>query len=233
MTKETFALDAGTIALIISIATLLILATVVAVYYTRKQKVKGPQEEDTNDSLSLETKEESPDLSVALANAASIELFPSSDHEGRKTSLLFERATLTEPKQYKEIIINESSLIGGTGIRTVSALGQQVLSIQQLAMQAPNGLFAATINSAKLTFKSKMYNNNKKIEYKDQLSPVMIYYQINQMLDEYLKDLDPGKINKIDFEKIIIHLIYYTKLLPDKFPKDINKFLFYCLGEKK
>ena len=89
------------------------------------------------------------------------------------------------------------------------------------------------INSAKLTFKSKFYNKNKKIEYKEQLSPLMIYDHANKMLEDYLQDLNPERIDKNDFEEIIIHLIYYTEIMPDKFPKDINKFLFYCLGEKK
>jgi len=136
-----------------------------------------------------------------------------------------------DPQRYEEVPNKRLKEIEQTKVEKLYSIDckkkdKEIIPILQLNINQP-------INSAKLTFKSKMYNNNKKIEYKDQLSPVMIYYQINQMLEEYLKDLDPGKINKIDFEKIIIHLIYYTKLLPDKFPKDINKFLFYCLGEKK
>ena len=89
------------------------------------------------------------------------------------------------------------------------------------------------ITSARLTFKSKFYNNNKKIEIKDQLSPIMIYNLTNEMLEVYLQDLDKEKINKTIFEQIIIHLIFYSQILPDKFPQAINKFLFYCLDETK
>lgn len=87
--------------------------------------------------------------------------------------------------------------------------------------------------SSKLTFKSKYYNHNKKIEIKEQKSPIMIYNITNEMVDSYLQDLDFEKINKKEFEEIIIHLIYYTQILPDKFPQNLNKFLFYCFEVKK
>ena len=67
------------------------------------------------------------------------------------------------------------------------------------------------ISSSRLTFKSKFYNNNKKIEIKDQLSPIMIYNLTNEMLEVYLQDLDKEKINKtILKEKKFI--IYQLKL---------------------
>jgi hypothetical protein len=89
------------------------------------------------------------------------------------------------------------------------------------------------IGSSKLTFKSKLYNNNKKIEYKETLPPLMIYNLTNEMLDGYLQDLDYEKINKEKFQEAVIHLIYFNHILPDKFPQDINKFLFNCLDDSK
>ena len=87
---------------------------------------------------------------------------------------------------------------------------------------------------SKLTFKSKKYNNNKKIEYKEIISPIMIYNITNEMLEDYLLDLDGEKITKKQlFENVIINLMYFTQILPDKFPNDINKFLFSCLDENK
>ena len=103
---------------------------------------------------------------------------------------------------------------------------KDIIPILQMNINKP-------IPSSKLTFKSKFYNDNKKIEIKEQLSPIMIYNITNEMIESYLHDLDSEKINKTIFENIIIHLIYYTQILNDKFPKDINKFLFYCLDETK
>jgi hypothetical protein len=89
------------------------------------------------------------------------------------------------------------------------------------------------ISSSKLTFKSKYYNGGKKVEYKDIASPLMIYNMTNEMLDKYMLDLDENEISRSKFDESVIHLIYFTQLIPDKFPKEINKFLLYCLDENK
>ena len=88
-------------------------------------------------------------------------------------------------------------------------------------------------NGSKLTFKSKYYNGGKKVEYKDIISPLMIYNTTNEMLDKYLQDLDHTQISRTKFDESVIHLIYFTQLIPDKFPKEISKFLLYCLDENK
>jgi hypothetical protein len=89
------------------------------------------------------------------------------------------------------------------------------------------------ISQSKLTFKSKYYNGGKKVEYKDIISPLMIYNTTNEMLDKYIHDLDESQINRTKFDEAVIHLIYFIQLIPDKFPKEICKFLLYCLDEKK
>ena len=48
------------------------------------------------------------------------------------------------------------------------------------------------------------------------------------MIDEYNKHLDFSKINKEEYKKLIIHLIYYCNLYPQDF-KGITKFLIFCL----
>ena len=137
----------------------------------------------------------------------------------------------TNPQRYEEITNKRLKDIEQTKSDKLYSVDckkktKEIMAILQLNINQ-------RINSAKLTFKSKFYNKNKKIEYKEQLSPLMIYDHANKMLENYLQDLNPERIDKNDFEEIIIHLIYYTEIMPDKFPKDINKFLFYCLGEKK
>ena len=79
-----------------------------------------------------------------------------------------------------------------------------------------------------LKFKSKYYNKNKEIKIDSIYSLRTIYSITNSMLDNYYNDLDITRINKTEYEKIIIHLIYYSQLLEKQLPKDINKFLFYC-----
>ena len=102
---------------------------------------------------------------------------------------------------------------------------KEIIPILQMNINKP-------ISQSKITFKSKYYNNNKKIELKEIISPIMIYNSTNEMINKYLIDLNFDHIDKKEFEKNIIHLIFYTQIIEGKFPKDINKFLFYCLLEK-
>ena len=61
----------------------------------------------------------------------------------------------------------------------------------------------------------------------------MIYNTTNEMLDKYMHDLDESQISRTKFDEAVIHLIYFTQLIPDKFPNEICKFLLYCLDENK
>ena len=79
-----------------------------------------------------------------------------------------------------------------------------------------------------LKFKSKYYNKNKEIKFTNIYSLKTIYNITNKMIDNYYKDLNFKNIDKIEYEKIIIYLIYFTHLLHNILPKDINRFLFYC-----
>ena len=83
----------------------------------------------------------------------------------------------------------------------------------------------STINCT-LKFKSKYYKN-KEIKIENIDSPKSIYNITNNMLDNYYNDLDYKKINKIEYERIIIHLLFYSQFI-ENLPEDINKFLFYC-----
>ena len=80
----------------------------------------------------------------------------------------------------------------------------------------------------RIIFKSKYYRN-KIISYNEIYSPRMIYSKSNDLLNGYFKDLKFDKINIYEYEKILIYLIFYSKLYQEQLPKDINKFLFYCL----
>lgn len=82
-------------------------------------------------------------------------------------------------------------------------------------------------NKVKITFKLK--NINKK--YDCVYSFMYIYNMITEFLNEYYKTLDYSKIDKEEFNKIIIYLIFYITILNENnlFPKELNKFLLYCL----
>ena len=80
----------------------------------------------------------------------------------------------------------------------------------------------------KIIFKSKFYKN-KMIIYNDIYSPAMLHKISNELLESYYTDLDFNKVNKYKYDKILICLLFYSKLLENDLPKDINKFLFYCL----
>ena len=97
---------------------------------------------------------------------------------------------------------------------------------KDMLLMIQNLNISGTINCT-LKFKSKYYKN-KEIKIENIYSPKSLYYITNNMLDNYYNDLDFKKINSIEYERIIIHLLYYSHLIENELPKDINKFLFYC-----
>ena len=80
----------------------------------------------------------------------------------------------------------------------------------------------------KIIFKSK-YHAKKIITYNEIYSPVKIYKVSNKLLEIYYDNLDFNKINKYLYEKLLICLLFYSHFYENDLPKDINKFLFYCL----
>ena len=50
---------------------------------------------------------------------------------------------------------------------------------------------------------------------------------MTSLLNVYSKDLDISKINKEEYNKLILYLLYYATIL--ELPKETNLFLFYCL----
>ena len=92
-------------------------------------------------------------------------------------------------------------------------------------IKAPSYSFGTNEIKVKINFKTK-----KKKTYLEMIySYVTIYEKITSILKEYYNDLDYSKIDKNEFNKLIIYLIYFTTIFIDDFPKDINTFLFYCL----
>ena len=88
--------------------------------------------------------------------------------------------------------------------------------------------FNESIKKSNLNFKAKILKD-KAYSFSEIASPYKIYTQLNKMLEGYLKKLDFGKVNKEEYKKLIMQLIYYCNMFQDDFPKDVIKFLVYCL----
>ena len=136
----------------------------------------------------------------------------------------FERYEETIDKKCKEIM--EKKDLGKLFSCEGKKKAKDMIPLLQVNINKP-------ISNSKLTFKSKYYNGGKKVEYKEIISPLMIYNTTNEMLDKYMHDLDESQISRTKFDEAVIHLIYFTQLIPDKFPNEICKFLLYCLDENK
>ena len=92
-------------------------------------------------------------------------------------------------------------------------------------IKAPSYSFSLNEIRVKINFKTK-----KKKFYSDtSYSFITIYEKITSILNEYYNDLDYSKIDKKEYNKLIIFLMYFTTILNEEFPKEITLFLFYCL----
>ncbi len=59
--------------------------------------------------------------------------------------------------------------------------------------------------------------------------PYSLYLKLNDLIEKYYISLDIKSLGKNEYHKLIINVIYYVRLIKDKFPEGIIKFLFYCL----
>ena len=92
-------------------------------------------------------------------------------------------------------------------------------------IKAPSYSFGLNEIKVKIFFKAR----KKNFKFESSYSFITIYDKITSMLNEYYKDLDDSKIDKNEYNKLIIFLMYFTTILNDDFPKEITLFLFYCL----
>ena len=92
-------------------------------------------------------------------------------------------------------------------------------------IKAPSYSFGLNEIRVKINFKTK----KKKFYSENCYSFITIYEKITSILNEYYNDLDYSKIDKNEYNKLIIFLMYFTTILNEEFPKEITLFLFYCL----
>jgi hypothetical protein len=62
--------------------------------------------------------------------------------------------------------------------------------------------------------------------------PNTLYKKLNDLVYDFYKDLDIEKYRD-EYYKLIINVMFYVRLMEDKFPDNTLKFLFYCLIKEK
>ena len=126
---------------------------------------------------------------------------------------------------------NDYKLVKDTEIKKLYNLEPKLKDKDVLNMIANPG-FNGNIKNNKINFKTKILKD-KPINLNDVFSPLKVFNTTNKILDEYYLNLDFSKVNKDEYKKLIIHLIYYCSLYPNDFNKEIVKFLIYCLKTDK
>ena len=128
-------------------------------------------------------------------------------------------------KEIKET--NDYKTIKDTDIKKLYSLEPKLKDKDVLAIISNPG-YNGNIKNNKINFKTKLLKD-KPINVNDVFSPLKVFNNLNKMIDEYYLNLDFGKINKDEYKKLIIHIIYYCSLYPNDFDKDIIKFMIYCI----
>ena len=126
---------------------------------------------------------------------------------------------------------NDYKLVKDTEIKKLYSLEPKLKEKDVLNIIA-NPSFNGNIKNKKINFKAKILKD-KPINLNDVFSPLKLLNTTNKILDEYYLNLDFSKVNKDEYKKLIIHLIYYCSLYPNDFNKEIIKFLIYCLKTEK
>lgn len=131
-------------------------------------------------------------------------------------------------KKNEEVEASDYKSIKDADIKKIFTLEPKLKEKDALNIVS-NPTFNGILKNNKITFKTK-FIKDKNIVINEVSSPLKIYKELNKMLDDYNQNLDFTKINKDDYKKIIVHLIYYcNNLYPQDFQKGIIKFLVYCL----
>ena len=128
-------------------------------------------------------------------------------------------------KEIKET--NDYKLIKDTDMKKLYSLEPKLKDKDALAIIANPG-YNGNIKNNKINFKTKLLKD-KPINVNDVFSPLKVLNNLNKMIDEYYLNLDFGKINKDEYKKLIIHIIYFCSLYPNDFDKEIIKLMIYCI----
>ena len=152
-------------------------------------------------------------------------------YENNNIKTIYEKIkSFTESIQDKNKEIKENSdckLVKESDSKKLYTLDPKLKDKDVLSIIA-NASYNGNIKGNKINFKTKILKD-KIISLNDVFSPIKVLNNLNKMVDEYYLNLDFGKINKDEYKKSIIQVIYYINLFPNDINKDIIKFLIYCL----
>ena len=71
--------------------------------------------------------------------------------------------------------------------------------------------------------------NNEEITSDCILYPYSLYLKLNELTERYYQTLHINSVGRNEYNKLIINVIYYLRLIKFNFPQGIFRFLFYCL----
>jgi hypothetical protein len=74
--------------------------------------------------------------------------------------------------------------------------------------------------------------DNKEISEEFIYYPNTLYKKLNELVYTFYKDLDLEKIRD-EYYKLIVNVMFYVRLMKEKFPDNTLKFLFFCLINEK
>jgi len=80
----------------------------------------------------------------------------------------------------------------------------------------------------KISLSSELLGNNE-ISSDNIYYPYTLYLKLNELIDKFYISLDINSVDKDEYNKLIINVIYYFRFIKDQFPKDIMNFLFLCI----
>ena len=84
----------------------------------------------------------------------------------------------------------------------------------------------------KISLKSDLLEE-KEISSDSIYYPYTLYLKLNELIDKYYEIVDIQSIDKEEYKKLIINVIYYLRFVKIQFPENTIKFLFYCLCDEK
>lgn len=80
----------------------------------------------------------------------------------------------------------------------------------------------------KISLSSELLGNNE-ISSDYIYYPYTLYLKLNELVDQFYVSLDINSVDKDEYNKLIMNVIYYLRFIKEQFPNEIMKFLLLCI----
>ena len=80
----------------------------------------------------------------------------------------------------------------------------------------------------KISLSSELLGNNE-ISSDYIYYPHTLYLKLNELVDQFYVSLDINSVDKDEYNKLIMNVIYYLRFIKEQFPNEIMKFLLSCI----